>query len=61
MELGSILKSIKNIGSKDKGDDKENSVNHVTRDTVLTTDISIEFEKKESDKKRPKCCSPTPR
>tara|TARA_Y100000996_G_C22162142_1_gene495038 strand:+ start:191 stop:376 length:186 start_codon:yes stop_codon:yes gene_type:complete len=61
MELGSILKSIKNIGSKDKGDDKENSVNHVTRDTVLTTDISIEFEKKESDKKRPQCCSPTPR
>tara|TARA_B100000214_G_scaffold282070_1_gene211721 strand:+ start:1322 stop:1507 length:186 start_codon:yes stop_codon:yes gene_type:complete len=61
MELGSILKSIKNIGSKDKGDDKEYSVNHVTRGTVLTTDISIEFEKKESDKKRPQCCSPTPR
>ena len=61
MELGSILvKSITNIGSK--GDDnKENSCKPVTRDTVLITDTSIPIQEKSSDKKRPRCCSPTPR
>tara|TARA_B100000575_G_C23057238_1_gene608633 strand:- start:40 stop:219 length:180 start_codon:yes stop_codon:yes gene_type:complete len=59
MELGSIIiESIKNIGSKDKGDDKENSSNHMGRHTVLITDTSIPIQEK---KGRPRCCSPTPR
>ena len=59
MELGSIIiESIKNIGSKDKGDDKENSSNHVERDTVMSIDTSIPIQEK---KGRPRCCSPTPR
>ena len=63
MELGSIIvKSIKNIASKDKGyDNKENSFNHVKRDTVLSTDTSIPIEEKASKGGRPPCCSPTPR
>ncbi len=61
MELGSIIvKSIKNFGSKED-DNKENSCNHVKRDTVLSTDTSIPIQEKSSDKKRPSCCSPTPR
>ena len=61
MELGSIIvKSIKNFGSK--GDDnKENSCNPVERATVLSIDSSMPIQVKESCKKRPQCCSPTPR
>ena len=61
MELGSIIvKSIKDFGSK--GDDnKENSFIPVKRDTVLSTDTSIPIQEKSSEKKRPQCCSPTPR
>ena len=59
MELGSIIiDSIKNLGSKDKGDDKENSSNNVERNTVLITDTSIPIQEKEG---RPRCCSPIPR
>ena len=59
MELGSIIvNSIKNIASKDKGDDKENSFNQVERDTVMGIDTSIPIQEK---KDRPRCCSPTPR
>ena len=62
MELGSIIiDSIKNFVSKDKADDKENSCNPVERNTVLITDTSIPIQEKSSDKKRPRCCSPTPR
>ena len=62
MELGSIIvESIKNFGSKDKDDNKENSCNPVERATVLSIDSSIPIQVKESCKKRPQCCSPTPR
>tara|TARA_B100000686_G_C16447936_1_gene790478 strand:+ start:459 stop:650 length:192 start_codon:yes stop_codon:yes gene_type:complete len=63
MELGSIIvESIKNFGSKDKDDDnKENSCNPVERATVLSIDSSMPIQVKENDKKRPQCCSPTPR
>lgn len=58
MEMGSIIvNSIKNIGSKDKGD-KENSFNQGERDTVMSIDTSIPIQEK---KDRPRCCSPTPR
>ena len=61
MELGSIIvKSIQNFTSKGS-DNKENSFNHVERDTVLNTDISIPIQEKKSEKKRPSVCSPTPR
>ena len=59
MELGSIIvESIKNLGSKDKDDNKENSCNPVERNTVLITDTSIPIQEKQG---RPRCCSPTPR
>ena len=59
MEMGSIIvNSIKNIVSKDKGDDKGNSFNQVERDTVMGIDTSIPIKEKGS---RPRCCSPTPR
>ena len=62
MELGSIIvESIKNLGSKDKDDNKENSCNPVERATVLSIDSSIPIQVRESCKKRPQCCSPTPR